>query len=241
MLGYSHATSGALGWLLVAPAISAALGQPLDAAELAVGTVACAGAALIPDLDHPSATIAHTFGPISHAAAKFTALLAGGHRQGTHSLLFSLGFGGFCYLVATATEWMDSVWPAMVLMFCLSAFAFRGMNIVLPRTSRSMKGFVVLVQAAALTYAMTFFMPDTWWWLGLAGALGAIIHLIGDTLTPEGVPWLYPVRWRLSVPIIARTGNVLEKAILGPAMTLGVAWLAFTNFAPAMGWPTMLS
>ena len=114
MLGFSHATSGALGWFLAAPAVANLIGQPLTAPELAVGAVACAGAALIPDLDHPQATIAWTFGPISKAAARLTALLAGGHRQGTHSLLFSIGFGAFCYLVGTSTKWLDSNTPAMI-------------------------------------------------------------------------------------------------------------------------------
>lgn len=233
MLGYSHATSGALVWLAAAPAVSEALGHSLSPAELAVGTVACAGAALIPDLDHPSATIAYTFGPVSYGASKLTALLSGGHRQGTHSLLFSVGFGLFCYLVGIGSDLWDTNWPALILMFLLAAFAFRGLNLTLPRTSRRMKGTVVIAQAAAMTYAMTFFMPGEWWWLGLAGALGCITHLAGDTLTPEGVPWLYPNRWRLAIPIISHTGNILERVILGPLMTVGVALLAWSHFGPS--------
>lgn len=237
MLGFSHATSGALGWLAVAPSLAQAIGTPLSAQELAVGTVACAGAALIPDLDHPSATIAYTFGPISKSVSKLTALLAGGHRQGTHSLLFSVGFGLFCYAIGTSTEWFNSPVPAMVMMFLLTAFAFRGLNIVPPRTSRTFRGVVVLIEAALLTWVMaTYLMPGmNWWWLGLAGGMGSIIHLIGDSLTPEGVPWLYPNRWRLAVPIISHTGNVLERAILGPLMVLATAWLALQQFGPLFG------
>lgn len=235
MLGFSHATSGALGWFLAAPAVANLLGNPLTAPELAVGAVACAGAALIPDLDHPQATIAWTFGPISKAAARLTALLAGGHRQGTHSLLFSIGFGAFCYLVGTSTKWLDSNTPAMILMFCLAAFAFRGMNIVPPRTSGTLKGIVVLLEAAALTYLMTFFMPSSWWWLGMAGAMGAIIHLIGDSLTPEGVPWFYPARWRLAIPIISHTGNIFERAIVGPLFVIATFWQIYVHFGPLIG------
>jgi membrane-bound metal-dependent hydrolase YbcI (DUF457 family) len=119
--------------------------------------------------------------------------------------------------------------PAMVLMFLLSAFAFRGLNLTLPGTSSNMKGLVVILQAAALTWVMAnFLMTDmNWWWLGLAGAFGCIMHLVGDTLTPEGVPWFYPNRFRLSIPIIARTGNVLERAIFGPVMTFGVLYFGF--------------
>lgn len=233
MLGYSHATSGALAWLAATPVLDQAakmLGQnPLTPQETLIGAVACAGAALIPDLDHPSATIAYTFGPISKSVSKLTALLAGGHRQGTHSLLFSVGFGILCYIVGVSTELFGSNTPAMVLMFLLSAFAFRGLNLVLPGTSSTLKGLVVILQAAALTWVMAnFLMTDmNWWWLGLAGAVGCIMHLVGDSLTPEGVPWFYPNRFRLAIPIISHTGNILERAIVGPLMTFGVLYFGF--------------
>lgn len=233
MLGYSHATSGALAWLAVTPALNQAaemLGQShLTPQETIIGAVACAGAALIPDLDHPSATIAYTFGPISKSISKLTALLAGGHRQGTHSLLFSVGFGIMCYFIGLSTEFFGSDTPTMVLMFLLAAFAFRGLNLVLPGTSSTFKGLMVILQAAALTWIMAnYLMTDmNWWWLGLAGALGCIMHLVGDSLTPEGVPWFYPNRFRLAIPIISHTGNIMERAIVGPAMTFGVLWFGF--------------
>lgn len=235
MLGYSHATSGAVAWLAAAQPIAHLLGTSLTPQEMAAGTIACAGAALIPDLDHPSATIAYTFGPISYGAAKLTSLLSGGHRNGTHSLLFAGGFGFLCYLVGMSTEWFSSAWPGMIMMFCLAAFAFRGMNLVLPRTSRAMKGSVVIAQAAAVTWLMSQFMPETWWWLGLAGALGCITHLVGDTLTPEGVPWFYPKRTRFSLPIISHTGNVLEKAVFGPLLTGAAIWLGISTFSSLLG------
>lgn len=236
MLGFSHATMGALGWFIVAEPISQLIGHPLNLSELGVGAIACAGAAIMPDLDHPQATIAHTFGPISYAASKLTHLLAGGHRQGTHSLLFSVGFGALCYLVGTSTQWFHSAWPAMILMFLLTAFAFRALNIVPPRTSGTIKGFVVILEAIAVTVAIQFFMPNAWWFLGMAGFIGCIIHLIGDSLTPEGVPWFYPARWRLAIPIISHTGNILEKAIISPLMVLAVLFEIYLHYiAPLFG------
>jgi membrane-bound metal-dependent hydrolase YbcI (DUF457 family) len=243
MLGYSHATSGALVWLATAPALSQALtGAPMSAPELAAGTVICAGAALLPDLDHPQATIAHTFGPVSHVASKLTFILSGGHRQGTHSLLFSVGFGLFAMLTGVASHAWHSTTPLAILVFLLAAFAFRGLNLVLPKTSSSMKGIVVVVQAAVLSWGLLAFnlIPDPiktggdftkWWWLGAAATLGCLAHLAGDSLTPEGVPWLYPNRWRLAIPLISHTGNVVEKLIVGPLFTLGVFWFIWVDFA----------
>jgi len=225
MLGYSHATSGALVWLLVAPPVAQALGQPLGPQELAAGAVACAGAALIPDLDHPKATIAHTFGPVSEAVSRGVNLVAGGHRQMTHSLLFAVGFGLLCQLFALGGSNL-----ALVMMFLLAAFAFRALNIVIPGTSKSMKGIVVLLEAALVTFLISQYMPGSWWWFGFAAALGCLIHCVGDTLTPEGVPWFWPSRWRGSVPIISHTGNSMERTIIGPAMTIGLAFMIWLDF-----------
>lgn len=233
MLGYSHAMSGGVAWLALAPVIETTLGVQFETYELVAGTIATAGAALIPDMDHPQATIAHTFGPISKGVAKLTALLAGGHRQGTHSILFSVGFGILCYTIGVGSEASGSNIPAMILMFLLAAFAFRGLNIVPPKTSGSFKGIIVLLEAAALTYALSLILEPgaTWWWLGVAGAVGAFTHLVGDALTPEGVPFFWPNKFRFSVPIIAHTGNIMEKAIISPLLTFALIYLAWQTFA----------
>lgn len=225
MLGYSHATSGALVWLLAAPPTASLLNQPLGPKELAAGAVACAGAALIPDLDHPKATIANTFGPVSESVSRGVALLAGGHRQATHSLAFVVGFGLLCQAFALG----GSTW-ALIMMFLLAAFAFRALNIVIPGTSYSLKGIVVLLEAAGVTLLIAKYTPGSWWWFGFAAALGCLVHLVGDTLTPEGVPWFWPSRWRGSLPLIAHTGNTMEKAIIGPAMTVALIFLIWLDF-----------
>lgn len=238
MLGFSHATSGALGWLVAAPAISTALAQasivpaPLSPQEIAIGAVACAGAALMPDLDHPQATIAYTFGPVSHGVSKFTALVAGGHRQGTHSLLFSAGFGLVCLIAGMSSDWLQNPAFGMIMLFLLAAFAFRGMGIVPPRVGGGFKSIVIILEAAAFTYVVYNFMPTTWWWLGLAGFMGSVIHLIGDSLTPEGVPWFYPARWRFAIPIISHTGNFLERFVIGPLMVVGIGWMIWVIYSP---------
>jgi membrane-bound metal-dependent hydrolase YbcI (DUF457 family) len=229
MLGYSHATSGAFTWLAVAPSVAHLLGKSMDYRELGVGAIACAGAALMPDLDHPQATIAYTFGFVSKLAAKGMSLISGGHRHMTHSIFFAVIFGTIAQLIA-----LGGSTPAIILMFLLSAFALRGMGLVPPKTSQSTKGFVCIVEAALLTFAMTRFMPGTWWWLGLAAFLGCIVHCIGDTLTPEGVPWLWPMKTRFSLPIISHTGNVVERVIVGPLLSFGCLWLIYVNYSPLL-------
>lgn len=233
MLGYSHAMSGAVAWLAVAPVATEALGMaPLNEYELIAGTIATAGAALIPDLDHPQATIAHTFGFISKSISKVTALLAGGHRQGTHSLLFVGGFALFAYFVGLGLNLVDSTLPPLIMMFLLAAFAFRGLNIVPPKTSSSFKGTLVLIEAAVLVALLHLLNQNStlsWDWLWLAAGLGAFVHLLGDAITPEGVPFFYPIRSRFSVPIIAQTGNIMERVIISPILTFTLIYLVVTT------------
>lgn len=233
MLGYSHAMSGAVAWLAIAPTATELLGMaPLNEYELIAGTIATAGAALIPDLDHPQATIAHTFGFVSKAISKVTALLAGGHRQGTHSLIFVAGFALFSYFVGLGLNLVDSTLPPLIMMFLLASFAFRGLNIVPPKTSSSFKGIIVLLEAAGLVALLHFLNQNStlsWDWLWLAAGLGAFVHLLGDAITPEGVPFFYPLRSRFSIPIIAHTGNIMERVIISPLLTFALVYLVFAT------------
>jgi hypothetical protein len=55
--------------------------------------------------------------------------------------------------------------------------------------------------AWAVVWALTGY-GLTWGWLGWAAALGALAHSAGDSLTPGGVPWFYPLsRRRYAIPI----------------------------------------
>jgi membrane-bound metal-dependent hydrolase YbcI (DUF457 family) len=226
MLGYSHAVSGALVWLAAAPAASIALSHPLTPGELAAGTIVCAGAALVPDLDHPQATVARTFGPPSMALAKFVNLVSGGHRHGTHTLLFAILFGAFCQFLV----WLFGDWGAWGTVFVLSAFAIRGLNIVPPKASGGIKTLVILGESALLVYLLSQTTLG-WWWVGLAAGIGCVTHCLGDSCTPERVPWFLPIsKKRLGVGIIARTGNATETKIVTPIMMLIVIWLIYIRF-----------
>ena len=92
MLGVSHATSGAaLGLAVVgfAPRVAPALfegGAPSPGSVLTFAAV-CAGAALLPDLDHPSSTATRRFSVFSwlacHAVRPLSAVaLAGAPGRG---------------------------------------------------------------------------------------------------------------------------------------------------------------
>lgn len=230
-MGHSHAVSGGLAWLVAAPAVQAATGTQLDIWQLAAGTIVCAGAALLPDLDHPQATIAQFLGPVSQLAARAVAAVAGGHRQATHSVVF-------CVLTAAGVWALLQAFGdrgGLAVLFVCTALALRGLGLAPPGRGPITGGLTIAVQAAAVTWVFARYAPAGWEWLPVAVALGCAAHLVGDCATPGGCPLAWPLPYRVSLPIIARTGNAVEVALLTPLMVLTLSWLAYTQIvSPAI-------
>lgn len=57
---------------------------------------------------------------------------------------------------------------------------------------------------------------------------GFISHLVADSLNPQGVPWLWPLKTHFGLPLV-QTGSMLERLLVTPAMALLVVWLAVTK------------
>ena len=89
MMGYSHTVSAAAGWLVLSE-----LGviQIPNTPTLIVTTLACAGAGVLPDIDHHNGSIARSIPPVSGWIARIVGLISGGHRKGTHSILGIIAF-----------------------------------------------------------------------------------------------------------------------------------------------------
>lgn len=116
MMGGHHAISGAAAWLALTG--SARIGDwPLGAEvldltrpEVLAGAVVATGAALLPDIDHSSATIACFAGAASKLTASAVSSVTG-HRGATHTLLAVAAFTLLGGLVA-GLSWS---WPAPVV------------------------------------------------------------------------------------------------------------------------------
>jgi inner membrane protein len=69
------------------------------------------------------------------------------------------------------------------------------------------------------------------WW---AFMLGMLSHLIMDSLTKEGVPWLLPIPVKFGFPPIRKlritTGKKAELLVIVPLLLLFNAWLYYTNY-----------
>ena len=69
------------------------------------------------------------------------------------------------------------------------------------------------------------------WW---AFMIGVFSHLVMDSLTEEGVPWLLPIPIKFGFPPIKRwrikTGHWFEKVVVFPGLILIIAWLAASHY-----------
>jgi len=87
MMGRAHALSGvALCLALIAAALLTAVYSVPTSMALFLAAI-CGGAAVLPDIDHPDATVSQVFGPATWILSKVVNGVSGGHRNGTHSAL----------------------------------------------------------------------------------------------------------------------------------------------------------
>ncbi len=250
MMGGHHAASGAAAWVALTASTPIALGlYPVSEVGIMTGALVCAGAALLPDADHHSGTIAHSLPPVSEGVARGIAAVSGGHRGGTHSLLGIAVFTALAWLagrVTFTTETFGSVLigPGIVAVLLVS-FALRALKITRTGTAWSWLASVTLATLIAI------YAPEEWFWMPFCVGLGCVVHVIGDLLTTRGVPLLWPLRlrsprwvrryralpfddvWRsggnVALPLLGDAGSWREWLVMTPVSVyalVGVGWAA---------------
>lgn len=232
-MGRTHATSGCVLALALLPALHSA---GMDYTPVTIGTyaIAAAAGAMIPDFDHPSATIAHSLWPVSKWAAQAIERLSGGHRNGTHSLLGWLAITVFAVLIGQVGPVlaMLGVPPAraalagQIVLGCWLAFLFAIATTALRiKPPGSQFGWSLLCLAGGIGLAFANLLTDAPTdVLAIGVSVGVLAHLLGDSLTKEGVPWLYGFsKARFHVMSIT-TDHFTERVIIGPL--LGVVAVA---------------
>lgn len=222
MMGSTHAATGATAGFVATAAYLTFTGQDPTFAHLTAGTLVGAGAALLPDLDHPNATATHSLGPvtrllslilrwISKAVYKATGTKydteEGEHRALTHTLVFAVVVG---VLVAwAATRWEPVTFA--VLWFTISLAARGAIAHFQPgvrqRDFRTLIG--VGIAAAVISAVLVWSGEVSAPYLGAALALGMAVHVLGDMMTKERAPFLWPAKingkrwWDLGLPLWA--------------------------------------
>jgi inner membrane protein len=72
---------------------------------------------------------------------------------------------------------------------------------------------------------------DLVWW---AFMIGFVSHLITDTFTKEGVPWLFPIPLNIGIPPLRvlrfKTGGLIEKSIIFPGLIFFNGYLVYNNY-----------
>ena len=238
MMGVTHATSGAAAWVAITGTIPMlTLGAyPLDPMGVLAGAAVCAGAALLPDADHHSATIAHSVPVLGRVVTGTVGVLSGGHRQGAHS--------GVAVAAVAAAAWALTLVTLEVDEFGTVAIGAGIGTAVLTCFGLKARDFVRTWAAAwvlgvVLGAFIVVFAPEQVAWFPLAVTIGFAAHLAGDFLTTGGLPGLLwpwvprppeqlrpvPVLNRVwlpnghvALPLLGDTGSIRETmlgAVLG--------------------------
>lgn len=238
MMGVTHALSGAAVGFAVAGFGPEVVGTSPTAGTVLTFAAVTAGAALLPDLDHPSSLATKRFSVASWLASRLVRPLSGfvyrltrgdrdlgmgKHRGLTHTVVGAVVLGAAVNLASAALGT-----PVLVgtLFVCL-ALAIKGLDALVP-------GPPSLLIAAGLTVAVERYLPGgtggTAGWLGVAVTLGMLVHMVGDALTESGAPLLWPLRIKERRwypvgnvrPLRFRTGGSVEVWLVDPALTVAV-------------------
>lgn len=212
MMGRSHFVSGIVAYEATAAQMHYTPGQA------AVGAIVATCAALVPDIDHRHATISRTYGPITVAVSHVIAKLAGGHRNGTHSLTGILILGG---VAQACVMYRDRILAMAVLSGILIVTLAAGVRVLrIPGWIDDLAPIPVVIAGVCMTRIDLTAVP-------VALMLGCLAHVIGDCLTNSGCPLLWPLSTERLKLGLFKTGKRAEKWIVFPALVVaafGMAW-----------------
>lgn len=215
-LGHTHALSG-----LVAGTAVGLYVTHQRPGHLVLFAGLTAGAAVLPDIDHPSSSLARSFGFLTRTFAWLVGRVSGGHRHLTHAVIGVAGFAGLARLaVGYRKETAGAIGLGVLLALIIAGglYAMRvtghGADIL------AFAGAIALVVSGA---GLTL-VPS-------AVLVGCAVHVAGDMLTDEGCPLLYPLsRYRfrlLPEPLAFTTGTRPELWVLDPALVVGLGLLLY--------------
>lgn len=205
-MGYSHALSGAVAASAIYAFAPETLGSTTSAA--AISSALIVGGALLPDADHPNASAARSFPPLSNVMVTGISRISGGHRGYTHTLL---GVGIFAALTYFACQWRADVYGYQVFPLALLIVAFcvsLGLSTlkIVPKGT----GYLLGIAAGYLVYISPLPALTIATFLGL----GCLIHLAGDVITTEGLKLFRPFSdVTVRIPILGNAGSAREKAL----------------------------
>lgn len=243
--GPTHAVMGLAAWGAVS-LLAITHGVPMDAQTWLAGAALTSGAALLPDLDHPPATVSRSFGPVTELASRGVDAVSvgiyntirlkgdphrhGGHRTFTHTAVFAALAG----TITTSLVSLNVPWITAILLFFFAGLGVRGL---LHEWDHSADTFVVIVFSLAITWECWKWVragDDRAAWFGVTVIAGCLAHCIGDAVTEDGCPILWPIPigrhlwYPIGLPKLMRyrTGGKVEMLVIGPLCTILSIYLA---------------
>jgi inner membrane protein len=91
-------------------------------------------------------------------------------------------------------------------------------------------GFGLKWLLAAMSSVLIVDMDIVWW----SFMIGFVAHLIMDTFTRDGVPWLFPIPLRFGIPpfkaLRLKTGGLLEKSFVFPGLIIANIYIFYTHY-----------
>ncbi len=215
MMGFNHVSCGLAAGLATLPLAPVHTWSAQTAWVLASG-----GTALLPDLDSRQSTAARMWGPFTETLAGAVAIVARGHRWGTHDLVLAPLVAAGLTVAATSTPWTLGILLALVTGLALRGLALAGAGCI--------SGALNLVVSAATAWWLVTHGATYTPLLPLVVALGVVIHILGDLRTEEGIPlpilWLLGNRRRIAARAF-HTNSPLERILVAPALSLLGVWL----------------
>lgn len=240
-MGKTHCAVGAVTGLAYGE-----FGAHLPLPQTAMLTVFTAGLAVLPDIDHPEATMAQSFGFLTKSFATVVGKVSGGHRWGTHCIIGSAILTG---LAMAAVHWRHTLAGRIGLGFLLAltfaaVFCATGAGRLSIKAARKwlhlgrfLKVKHVMELAAIGLALLVSFTGLGLGLLWLATLLGCTAHCIADWPTDQGYPFFYPLskhRYKLPEPL-AFTVNTKPETVLYAVSLAAVAILAILAIDPALG------
>jgi membrane-bound metal-dependent hydrolase YbcI (DUF457 family) len=214
VLGHTHALSG-----LVAGVAAAQLVLHDSPGRTVVVATVAAGAAVLPDIDHPHANAALCFGFVTEAFAWLVAHVSGGHRHGTHSFF---GIAAFTVAAFEAERYLYTPAGKVGLGLLLVLVLASGLRAL--RIAGHSGDLIAIAGAAAIMYSGYGLAS-----VPIAIAVGTAAHLAGDALTDEGIPIAWPLSRKhvrlLPEPFAFTTGTRPERWVVAPLLVVTLGWL----------------
>lgn len=260
--------SGAAAWLAGVTIYANVTDTPLSGSVLLLGTTVAAGAALAPDLDNYSSTVVSAFGWLGKGVGRLVDALSVavynltksrreevkdyGHRTLFHTLAAAIlvGIGvslataatGFVKILDQQLTW-GQVWSILIMAIFLN-LGLSGLFAKQITKYRAKFGpTLIFLFSIGLSILTAFLLPEgdrvSYSWLGLAVGGGWLVHLLGDAITKQGVPLLWPLRIRgkgwydVALPSIFRikAGGTVETVLLLPLFSVAtVALIVYDAF-----------